>query len=95
MLRLSSPTLLAAAAALVSACYDHHVTSPVTVLAPPANLVYQLEPSGKPSAPGGILLRWDAVNDPELGVYRVFSRPSPSFARFSCDGSWSMSRVVL
>ena len=72
MLRLSTLTLLVvAAAATLSACYDHGVTGPVTVLSPPANLVYQLEPSGDPSAPSGILLRWDAVNDPELEAYRV------------------------
>ena len=40
MLRLSTLTLLAAAAAAtLSACYDHATTGPVTVLSPPANLV--------------------------------------------------------
>ncbi len=28
-------------------------------------------------------------------AFRVASRPSPSFTRLSCDGSWSMSRVAL
>jgi hypothetical protein len=80
MLRLTSLTLTAVAAAALSACYDHHVTSPVTVLPAPANLVYQLEPSGNPSAPSGILLSWSAVNDPALEAYRVFSRPSTADA---------------
>jgi hypothetical protein len=40
----------------------------------PANLTYQLEPSGDPSRPLGILLAWDAVTDANLASYRVYSR---------------------
>ena len=40
----------------------------------PANLSYQLEPSGDPNRPLGILLVWDAVTDANLASYRVYSR---------------------
>jgi hypothetical protein len=41
---------------------------------PPGNLFYELEVSGFPDEPAGILLRWDPVEHPELQVYRVYSR---------------------
>src|SRR5213594_3193966 len=44
----------------------------------PANLTYQLEPSGDPNGPLGILLFWDDVTDPGLASYRVYSRASTS-----------------
>jgi hypothetical protein len=46
----------------------------------PANLTYQLEPSGDPSRPLGILLIWDDVTDANLAGYRVYSRASTSDA---------------
>lgn len=42
----------------------------------PRNLTYRLEPSGDPQRPAGLILQWDPVSDPELAVYRVYSRPS-------------------
>ena len=42
----------------------------------PANFAYQLEPSGDPSSPAGILLSWDGLDVPDLGEYRVYSRGS-------------------
>src|SRR5213083_1419307 len=44
----------------------------------PANLTYELEPSGNPNAPLGILLMWDDVTDANLASYRVYSRSSSS-----------------
>ena len=44
----------------------------------PANLFYELEPSGDPNSPLGILLSWDDVPDANLSVYRVYSRGSSS-----------------
>ncbi|PYO95592.1 MAG: hypothetical protein DMD62_01730 [Gemmatimonadetes bacterium] len=44
----------------------------------PANLTYQLEPSGDPSRPAGILLLWDDVPDAGLASYRIYSRASTS-----------------
>ena len=46
----------------------------------PANLTYQLEPSGDPNRPLGILLIWDDVTDANLASYRVYSRASTSDA---------------
>ena len=46
----------------------------------PANLSYQLEPSGDPSRPLGILLIWDDVTDANLASYRVYSRAAASDA---------------
>ena len=44
----------------------------------PANLTYELEPSGDPNRPLGILLMWDDVSDANLSSYRVYSRSSSS-----------------
>jgi hypothetical protein len=44
----------------------------------PANLTYELEPSGDPTRPLGILLLWDDVTDANLASYRVYSRASTS-----------------
>jgi hypothetical protein len=44
----------------------------------PANLSYELEPSGDPNRPLGILLFWDDVTDANLASYRVYSRASTS-----------------
>lgn len=51
--------------------------------AAPAGLTYQLQPSGDPASPNGIILRWDAVTDPDLDVYHVYSRGS-------ANGSWGL-----
>jgi hypothetical protein len=81
MFRLpSSASLVVAFAATVTACYDRAVTGPVTILNAPSNLVYQIEPSGNPAAPSGILLSWDPVSDPELEAYQVWSRPATTVA---------------
>lgn len=42
----------------------------------PANLTYELEPSGDPNRPLGILLFWDDVTDADLSNYRIYSRAS-------------------
>ena len=44
----------------------------------PANLTYELEPSGDPNRPLGILLFWDGDSDPNLASYRIYSRSSSS-----------------
>jgi len=44
----------------------------------PGNLGYELEPSGDPNRPLGILLFWDNVSDPDLATYRIYSRGSSS-----------------
>jgi hypothetical protein len=45
-------------------------------LPPPANLTYQLEPSGTPGSPAAVTLHWDWSNDPDLAVWHVYSRAS-------------------
>ena len=40
----------------------------------PGTLTYRLEPSGDPAAPAGLVLAWDEVVNPDLEVYRVYSR---------------------
>ena len=52
----------------------------------PTNLTYELEPSGDPLEPSGILLRWDGVFDDDLQVYRVYSRPD-DLSAFGLRGS--------
>ena len=47
-----------------------------STLPAPANLAYQLEPSGSPNQPAGILLVWDNETDPALASYRIYSRGS-------------------
>src|SRR5438876_11774640 len=42
----------------------------------PANLTYELEPSGDPNRPLGILLMWDDVTDANFASYRAYSRSS-------------------
>jgi len=69
---------------LVAACYDE-VTG-VWVTDAPADLTYRLEPSGDPDVPGGILLRWGAVDDRALASYRVYSRATAG-ARYSLRGT--------
>jgi len=59
----------------VPACQETVFTS---VPSTPGNLTYELEPSGDPNQPLGILLVWDDVADGDLASYRVYSRGSSS-----------------
>lgn len=67
-----SALLLALAAA---ACQESLFTSTPST---PDNLTYELEPSGDPNRPLGILLVWDVVPDGNLASYRIYSRGSSS-----------------
>jgi hypothetical protein len=60
---------------LFGACGDS--TDPRSV-EKPANLTYELEASGDPLDPAGVLLRWDPVQATDLDVYNVYSRVSTS-----------------
>jgi len=57
-------------------CRGYLVDPPGTGAAPstPANLTYELEPSGDPNRPLGILLVWNDVPDANLSSYRIYSR---------------------
>lgn len=59
-----------------AACKD----SVAPLLPAPANLTYELQPSGDPQEPSGILLRWEPLVSADLEVFRVFSRPGQSGA---------------
>lgn len=57
------------------ACHDSLVDpGPGNAPSTPANLTYELEPSGDPNRPLGILLVWDDVPDADLADYRIYSR---------------------
>lgn len=58
----------------VAACTDYTTSTRGLPPAPPAGLFYELEPSGNPTAPSGIILRWTAESDPNLTAYNVYSR---------------------
>jgi hypothetical protein len=63
--------------AAVAACDDDGGVI-VVPIEPPTNLYYDLDPSGNPEAPAGLLLFWDAVSAPDLHAYRIYSRPATS-----------------
>jgi hypothetical protein len=66
--------LALALAVTVAACEDSILVG--GSVPAPTNLTYELEPSGDPDAPLGLLLSWTAVSDPDLESYRVYSRAS-------------------
>jgi hypothetical protein len=60
--------------ALAAGCNSYNTVSGGGVLAPPANLQYDVDASGTPGAPSGVLLSWDDDGDPALAVWNVYSR---------------------
>ena len=67
-----STAALIGAVALIGTVACNQTNGPS--IAAPTNLTYDLQPSGDPSTPAGIILSWDPVNDPTLQFYRVYSR---------------------
>jgi hypothetical protein len=78
---------LVVAGLLLAGCQTYNTTGsgPGPTVSAPTNLMYQLDPSGDPSTPAGILLRWDDVTDASLASYRIYSRGSTNSA-FSLRG---------
>ena len=76
-----SLVLLGVVTLTVAACDDS--TAP---LDRPEDLSYQLEPSGDPLAPLGVLLIWSPVLDADLEVYNVYGRLDGS-GQFDLRGS--------
>jgi hypothetical protein len=74
---MRSRSLVLVLVALVAAGCENK-TLFLSALPAPANLAYQLEPSGDPNQPAGILLVWDDETDPSLASYRIYSRGSTS-----------------
>ncbi|HET8713350.1 MAG TPA: hypothetical protein VFM23_06665, partial [Gemmatimonadales bacterium] len=68
-----------------AACHEHLVDPGGTVPSTPSNLSYEVEPSGDPDRPLGVLLFWDDVPDGDLGSYRIYSR-SASGTQYSLRG---------
>lgn len=60
--------------AVFAACEDTTVIDHGGSVPAPTNLRYELEPSGDPDQPLGLLLSWTSVSDPDLESYRVYSR---------------------
>src|SRR5437879_10020826 len=76
-LGLRSPLL---SGGLLGCARRSDTTSLVSPLPPPQRLAYQLDPSGTPGQPAGILLVWDDVQSGSLGGYRIYSRGSTTGA---------------
>ncbi len=77
--------VLATAALAATGCYDE-VIYVDDAPAAPTGLFYELEPTGDPLLPRGVLLRWDASADPNVAIYHVYSRATGSGA-FGLRGS--------
>ncbi|MEP6493826.1 MAG: hypothetical protein ABJF01_14190 [bacterium] len=58
----------------LAACDE--LTSPVADPDAPANLTYQLVPSGDPTAPSGVLLSWDVPSGGRANSFNVYGRAS-------------------
>jgi len=78
-MRVSFGLVVAAVAVFGAACQSNTVAS-VARLPAPQRLSYQLEPSGDPTRPVGILLAWDDVQASGVAGYRVYSRGSTADA---------------
>jgi len=70
------PVIILAAAIALAGCGSSDITGGTSGLTPPANLTYQLVPSGDPTTPESIMLRWDPVDDSRVTNYVVYSRGS-------------------
>ena len=63
-------------AVLLAACDDSDpFVGPGNGVGAPQNLTYVVEPNGGDDLPTGILLRWDFDPDPDIAVWRIYSRP--------------------
>jgi hypothetical protein len=86
MLKRAVTVLALPLVAALTACEEY--VSSIEIPPAPTGLTYQLEPSGDPDRPRGIVLRWDVVDHPALAQYNVYSRPSSS-AEWGLRGSTS------
>jgi len=69
-----------AVAAVLAACNQTYGPGGSVLVNPPSNLSYEVEPSGTPGAPTGVVLRWDDDNSADLSAWHVYSRGSTSDA---------------
>lgn len=75
MRRVIGTSAVVLAAFVLAACTDY-VTDVGDTPNPPTGLSYQLEPSGDPLVPSGIVLHWTASTNPNLAAYNIYSRAS-------------------
>lgn len=68
------------AATYLAACSTTDVVAPGSGLEPPSALSYQLQPSGDPTRPEGIVLTWDAPTNSRVANFVVYSRASTSIS---------------
>jgi fibronectin type 3 domain-containing protein len=61
-------------------CQSSTTTGVLTTPPVPQNLAYQLDPSGDPNRPAGILLGWADVTSATLSAYRIYSRATTAGA---------------
>src|SRR5947208_14380373 len=73
--------LLLAAVLPLAACED--LTGPATDPDAPANVTYQLIPSGDPSSPAGVLLTWAVPTSGRANSFNVYGRSSST-------GQWNL-----
>ncbi|HVH69106.1 MAG TPA: hypothetical protein VM716_14650 [Gemmatimonadales bacterium] len=83
-MRISSRSLLIVVGLTAVAC-QNNTSAPASLLPPPQNLSYSLEPSGNPNSPAGVILFWNDVQSQDLQSYRVYSRGSTT-ASFGLRG---------
>src|SRR5213082_2866259 len=89
----SSRYILAVVLLFGIAC-QHSTTNISSSLSPPQNLGYQLDASGDPNTPAGILLVWDDVLSSDLASYRVYSRASTSGSFLLRGGESDFSNII-
>ena len=70
MSRATSVFAVALAALSLAACTEYVTDSGDTPNAP-TGLYYELQPSGDPDVPNGIILHWNASANPNLAVYNI------------------------
>jgi hypothetical protein len=63
-------------AALIPLAACDAITNPAVDPDAPANLTYQLIPSGNPSAPAGVILSWDVPQSGRANSFNVYGRTS-------------------
>lgn len=63
---------------LALGCREGYLVDNGSLVSAPTNLIYEVEPSGTPGSPSGVLLSWDFDTDPAITVWNVYSRGSTS-----------------
>lgn len=69
---------------LLAGCEQDRLIGIGVPLDPPTRLHYDVEPSGTPGNPAGVVLRWDAASDPDVDGWNVYARNATS-------GPWAFS----